>query len=268
MAGEIPRVALGRTGLKVSRLAIGTGDLWRVPGGARVLRTALRMGVNYVDTASQYGWGRAERLVGSVRGECIVATKVLQREAEGAYREFMASLRRLRRRWVHILQLHAINDMETLDRVMARDGALRALERLKREGRIRHIGITGHQRPEVLRRALERYPFETVLLPVSGADYWYRDFEPVIQLARKRGVGVLAMKVLLAGRMPADLREEAIRYALGRADVVVIGCTHVDHVRFAVNAVQRGPLEEEARRSFLQRCRRLAKTEILWWKRD
>jgi predicted aldo/keto reductase-like oxidoreductase len=98
---------------------------------------------------------------------------------------------------------------------------------------VRFVGLTGHHDPAVLVEAMRRFPFDSVLVAINPADPRYRPFIPtVVAEARRRGMGVVGMKVLAAGRLvreapPADL----IRYAAAHADTVIIGCSSVDEVR-------------------------------------
>ena len=112
-------------------------------------------------------------------------------------------------------------------------GALRAAEEARADGRVRFIGLTGHHDPAVLVEAMRRFPFDSVLVAINPADPRYRPFIPsVVAEARQRGMGVVGMKVLAAGRLvgaapPRDL----IRYGATHADTVIIGCSSVDEVR-------------------------------------
>lgn len=200
-AKEIPKRPLGKTGWKASIYAVGTAE---VPGAEETvlaLDQLLDAGVNYIDTAPSYVGTPSERAIGVVmkrrRKEVFLATKTLARDAEGAYREVRESLGRLQCERIDLLQIHSVNDAATLDAVLRKGGAIEGLERAKKEGLIRFIGITGHTRPEVLLDALKRYPFASILVPVSALDAHVHDFvTDVIPLARKQGAAVVGMKAL------------------------------------------------------------------------
>ena len=136
---EIPRRPLGSTGLSVTILGLGCATIgqrrWSRTEGARVVHACLDAGINYVDCASTYG--DAEEKVGLVmrerRKEVILTTKTLERDREASWREINRSLERLQTPYVDLLQIHAVNRMEDLDRVTARDGALGAVLRAQEE---------------------------------------------------------------------------------------------------------------------------------------
>jgi len=183
---KLPTRPLGTTGLDVTILGLGCATLGygghTIAEGARIVEACIDGGITYIDCASSYR--NAEVKVGEImkdrRKEVILATKVLERDKNAAWREINRSLERLRTDRVDVLQLHAINSMSDLGRIRSDDGALHAAIRAKKEGLCSHIGITGHTRPNVLAAALEAYPFETVLIPLSSTDALVNDFAPVI----------------------------------------------------------------------------------------
>ena len=112
MAFDVPTGILGRTGLQVTRLGVGGAYCESVEG----YRAALDCGVNYVDTARAYRDGKDEDVIGRAiedrRDGLILATKTLQREADGARRDLETSLRLLRTDYLDIYQLHHLNTEE------------------------------------------------------------------------------------------------------------------------------------------------------------
>ncbi|MDB5215671.1 MAG: putative oxidoreductase, partial [Myxococcaceae bacterium] len=119
--------------------------------------------------------------------------------------------------------------------IFAPNGAIEAAEAAKKAGKIRFVGLTGHHDPAILVSAMERYAFDSVLLPINAADPARMPFvTTVIPLARKLGMGVVGMKVMAAGRLPAEgaaTAEECIRYAMAHADTLIIGCSSAAEVR-------------------------------------
>ncbi len=159
-------VELGRTGIRVSKVGLGT---WQIGSGywgwgrdygrdeaIRVIGAALEEGVNFIDTAEVYGGGTSERIVGEairdVREEVVVATKVWPTHLSyrGVRRALEGSLRRLGTSYVDLYQIHWPNPVFPLGETM------RAMEDLLREGKIRAIGVSnfGLKRLEAARRAL------------------------------------------------------------------------------------------------------------------
>ncbi len=271
----IPRRKLGSTGLEVTALGLGCatlgfGDL-TVAEGARIVEACIDGGITYIDCASSYR--NAEEKVGEVmkrrRKEVVLATKALERTKEDAWREINRSLERLQTDTVDLLQVHAVNSMADLDRVSGEDGALAAAIRAKDEGMCRHIGITGHTRPEVIAAALDRYPFATTLVPLSSTDAMVSDFAPVVfPLAKERGFGVIAMKVLAAGKM-TDHPAESIRYSLSLpVSVAIVGMGSVAEVKQNIaTAIAFTPMTGDEMDALERRTAHRANTDVMWWKR-
>lgn len=273
----LPTRPLGRTGWHATLYAIGTAELPDTETAVRALRALLDAGVNYVDTAPSYQNGRSEVAVGQAlrdrRDRVFVATKTLARDADGAYEEVRASLKRLDLSYVDCLQIHAVNDMGTLDRVLGRRGAVAGLERARREGLVRFIGITGHTRPEVISKAIERYPFASILVPTSTLDKHLSDFaEETIPLARAKGIAVIGMKALKGMEIATRGRFQAadlIRYALSLpVDTLAIGLRRPSEVEDNLRIVRDfRPMSPRERKALEDRLRPYATADHLWWKR-
>ena len=274
-AVKIPHRPLGATGLEVSVLGLGCATLGYSPmsveEGATLVDAAIDAGITYIDCASSYG--NAEEKVGAVmrrrRKEVVLATKCLERSKDDAWREINRSLERLQTDRLDLLQVHAINSMRDLDRVAADDGALAAAIRARDEGLCRFIGITGHTRPEVLAAALDRFPFATVLCPLSSTDALVNDFAPVIgPIVKDRNVGLVAMKVFAAGRM-VQHPTRSLRYSLSLpVSTAVVGMINAAELRENVAAaVGFSPMSTDEMRALEESTRSTATTDVMWWKR-
>lgn len=271
----LPHRTLGSTGLDVSILGLGCATLGYGPltvdEGAAVVEACIDGGITYIDCASSYG--NAEEKVGMVmkrrREEAVLATKCLERSKEDAWREINRSLERLQTDRLDLLQIHAINSMADLDRVTALDGALQAAVRAKEERLCRFVGITGHTRPEVIAAAMERYPFATILCPLSSTDALVNDFGPVVfPLAERMKCGVIAMKVLAAGRM-TTFPSRSMRYSMSLpVSTAIVGMGSIAEVSENI-AVARNfvPMPEQEARSLEADTRVSATTDVMWWKR-
>lgn len=217
----MPTRPLGKTGWKASIYAAGTAEIPATEEAVRALDALIDGGVNYIDTAPSYTGTRSETAIGQVlktrRKEVFLATKTLFRDAEGAYREINQSLERLQTKQIDTLQIHAVNDFGTLDQVLASGGAVKGLERAKKEGLIRFIGITGHTRPEVILKALDSYPFDSILVALSAVDASLNDFATeVLPKANKLGIAVVGMKALKGMERAVGEKlepKELLRYA-------------------------------------------------------
>jgi aryl-alcohol dehydrogenase-like predicted oxidoreductase len=261
-----PLRALGLTGARVLPVSLGGEGVLRTTGRAAeavpVILEALRLGVRYCDTAPAYQqsqdyYGEAFRAAGQgSRQGVFLASKTHERTRGRALRLLDDSLRRLGTDWLDLWQMHDLRDRDELDVLFGRDGAIEAALAARADGRIRFIGLTGHHDPMVLLEAIRRFPFDSVLVSVNPADPRRRPFLPtVVAEARRRGMGIVGMKVMAAGRLleAADARE-LIGYAATLTDTVIIGCSTVAEVRENL-AIARGfvPMSDHERGLLEQR---------------
>lgn len=169
----IPRQQFGSTGHQSTRTIFGAAALGRATDeeAAPVLDLILQHGLNHIDTAAMYG--RSERRVGTWmdrhRKDFFLATKTGERTYEKARDQFHHSLERMRVDNVDLLQLHNLVDPDEWDVAMGPGGALEAAVEAREQGLIRYIGVTGHGLTvaRMHKRSLERFPFDSVLLPYS-----------------------------------------------------------------------------------------------------
>jgi len=208
------RRRLGRTGLEASVVALGGAALIGASQreADRAIEKALECGVNYFDIAPTYG--NSEVLVRPwvqrYRDRVFVACKTLKRTRDEAREELMRSLERVGVEYFDLYQFHGVSTQEDLEAVLGPGGALEAFLEAREEGLIRYIGITGHT-ASVLREALLRFDFDTVMFPLNFALARHRtprnDYRPLLELARERDVGTLAIKSIAKGRWPEGERQ-------------------------------------------------------------
>lgn len=194
----------GRLGHMTSVLVYGGAALVDVPEEVadRSISLALEAGINHFDTAAAYGDSELHlgRWMGRIRDRIFLATKTGDRTASGAYDGIRRSLERLRVSRVDLIQLHAVGDLEDLDRTLGIGGAIEGAVRARDEGLVGAIGITGHgmQAPATHLEALRRFPFESVLTPYNYrlAQYadFRRDFAALLEEAEARDVGLRVIK--------------------------------------------------------------------------
>jgi len=225
----MPTRVLGRTGVSVSILTFGAGSrflkLKREPS-IEMLHRALDLGVNFVDTGENYGDGESEKRIGEVlrtrRREVFLATKLGQRDLDGALRAMEGSLKRLGTDQVDLVQIHHLEGAEDLAKVSAKGGAYEALTKIRDRKMARFIGITSHTDPQTLGAAIERHDFDCTLMALNaaqrgGAPTGMRaSFETTaLPVAVRKNMGIIAMKVFaqdeLTGEAPA---EKLIYYCL------------------------------------------------------
>jgi aryl-alcohol dehydrogenase-like predicted oxidoreductase len=234
---------LGRTGAEVLPVSLGGEGILRTTGRAReavpVILEALRLGVRYCDTAPAYSqsqdyYGAAFREAGlRARAGVFLASKTHERTRDGALRLLDDSLRRLGTGWLDLWQMHDLRSLGEVDTLCRKGGALEAALEAKADGRVRFVGLTGHHDPRVLLAAMARFDFDSVLVAINPADPRRSPFvSTVVAEARRRGMGVVGMKALAAGRLlevaPAP---ELLRYTATIADTVIVGCSSVREVR-------------------------------------
>lgn len=205
---------LGTTGLKVSTIGFGGVPINRVDEeqAVRTLHRAFDLGINFVDSARSYG--ESENRIGLALDEyggcpdIILATKSMVRDGDEMAREVDRSLQALRTDYIHLYQVHDPREGD-IDRVLAPGGAMEALTRAQAEGKIGHIGVSGH-RPQVLIPALETGLFETVQMPLNIIDHPL--FRDIIPEALERDMGIIVMKPLCGGLIESPSR--ALRFVL------------------------------------------------------
>ncbi|MBX6762542.1 MAG: aldo/keto reductase [Rubrobacteraceae bacterium] len=214
---------LGRLGRMNSVLIYGGAALSRVdPDEAdRSIALALESGVNHFDTAPDYGDSELHygRWMPEIRDRIFLSTKIEARDRDGAWRDIHASLDRLRTERIDLIQLHAVGDLEDLDRVTGSGGALEAAVEAREQGIVGAIGITGHGNgaPATHLEALRRFPFETVLTPwnyiLSTDDSFRRDFEALVSEARRQDAALMTIKTISRRNWRSDHPLEGQRYA-------------------------------------------------------
>ena len=182
------------------------------------LDQALDGGINHFDVAASYGEAelRMGPWVARVRDRIFLASKTGDRGADEARRSIEASLSRLQTHSLDLLQLHAVGDLEQLDLVTGKGGALEAAVQAQAEGLIGAVGITGHghDAPATHLEALRRYPFATVMTPLN-ATLWQdqdyrRSYEALVDEVRSQDVGLLTIKAVARRNWPGVTAGEPV----------------------------------------------------------
>jgi len=262
---NIPKRILGRTGVKVSTLALGMGPIgisrMAQPDAERLINLCIDLGINYIDVAPTYGDGeeKLSPIMKQRRKEVFLVTKVEEISKDGALRQVNESLKKMQTDYIDAVHLHDFGGLNS-GVVLSKNGALEGLIEAQKSGLIKFIGISGHQKPMSFLKALETDKIDLVMPALNFVDrHTYNFEEKVLPEAIKHKAGVSAMKVLGGAvgmqydkPMPALLPEEhysyAIRYALGLHDVAtaVIGLKNEDEIRKAVDTVKSyKPLSDE-----------------------
>lgn len=238
----VPTAPFGSTGHHSSRIIFGAAALARMSQERADATLALLgpAGVNHIDTAASYGDAelRLAPFLADHRGEVFLATKTGDRTGAAARASLERSLERMGVDRVDLVQLHNLVEPDEWDTAHGPGGAVEALVKARDEGLCRFIGVTGHgtRIPEMHRRSLERFPYDSVLLPYNFTmlqDPAYRaDAEALLEVCRQRGVAVQTIKSVARRRWPDPPPERrrswyepiedqealarAVRFVLGR----------------------------------------------------
>jgi aryl-alcohol dehydrogenase-like predicted oxidoreductase len=199
--------AFGRTGHLSSRLILGAAAFSQVTQAETdaAMELALSMGVNHVDVAASYG--EAELRVGSWIHRhdrpFFLATKTGERTATTAREQIHRSLERLQVSQVDLIQLHNLVDPQEWEIALGPGGALEAAVEARQQGLVRFIGVTGHgvTVPAMHLKALERFEFDSVLLPYSYLmahnEQYQSDFLSLSRVCQSRNVAMQTIKSIV-----------------------------------------------------------------------
>src|SRR3954447_2931113 len=260
----IGRMPFGATGHDSSRAIFGAAALGKVSkaDADRTLDVLLEHGVNHIDVAASYGDAEL-RIASWLRRNpdtFFVATKTGERGYRAAREEIRRSLDRLGVDRVDSIQLHNLVDVIDWETALGADGALEAAIEAREEGLVRFIGVTGHglSVAEMHRRSLERFAFDSVLVPynyVQMQDRHYADrFEALAAVCAERNVALQTIKSIAWRRWEGraataatwyePLREQAdidlaVHWVLGRPDAFLLTTGDVEILPLLLDAAER-----------------------------
>jgi len=252
----IPTRILGRTGARVSILAMGGGSRFLMyqdeDKALEALNRAFDLGITYMDTAYSYGNGRSEERIGKVmqtrRKGLFLATKIEARKGDEAQRILEGSLKRLHTDHLDLIHVHSLTDENDLAAVEAPDGVLQVLLKLRDQKVTRFIGITSHTDPVVLKTALERHDFDCTQMALNAARAGMRSgkggmqpnpdlktsFEDVaLPVARRKKMGVIAMKIFAQEALVGQATPEKLLYyslSLPGVTLAVVGMPKLEFI--------------------------------------
>jgi predicted aldo/keto reductase-like oxidoreductase len=281
-AGELPRRVLGRTGLEVTCMSLGTAPAGiaksiSAPQVARIVNEALDLGINFVDTSEKYG--NAEEGVGLALGrrrkDVVLATKVWADTVDEAEKKLADSLDRLKTDYADVLYFHHLGGRDVA-KARNPDGVFTWLLKQKEAGKCRFVGISGHNLPGRFAPFLESGQVDVILVAVNFVDRHTYNFEQtVLPVAVKHNVGVVAMKVFGApdpktgswGNPEAKPNvgdenvERAVRYALSVPGVAAVnlGVHTAEQLRQNVEIVKQfRPLSPGERQTLAELGKKMA----------
>ncbi|MGD2247920.1 MAG: aldo/keto reductase [Candidatus Methanofastidiosia archaeon] len=200
----IPKKEFGRTGHESTRVIFGAYALSKATQkeADRTLALLQEYGVNHIDTAPMYG--NAEKVMGPWLAEhgndFFIATKTRSRQRQRALKNLKRSLKRLRVDHIDLWQMHGLTNPVGWEKAMGPDGTLEAFLEARDQGLVRFLGVTGHgsKVPKMHKRSLERFDFDTVLLPYNYLQMqnprYAADFNELVDMCRERNVAVQTIK--------------------------------------------------------------------------
>lgn len=228
---------LGRTGMEVTRLGYGAIKLPKVSEevAADLLNRAIDLGLNFIDTARCYGDSEAKvgQVMAKRRDEVYLASKVIRRSRKEAEEDVATSLKLLQTDYVDLYQIHDVSTRENYEQAVGPGGSLEALRAERDKGRVRFIGVSGHDL-DILMEAIETGWFDTV-----QASYNLANSAAAHKLhprAEELNLGVINMKPLAGGNLlkPVELSDDgdapkyditadaALRFAMTNPHVTVV----------------------------------------------
>lgn len=253
-------VQLGRQKKQVSIVGLGGEGVLRTydkqKDAQRVIREALQQSISYCDCARVYSdselyYGAVWKKNPEQRESIFQTSKSASRDRAGALADLSASLTRLQTEYLDLWQIHDIRTEEDLAAISRPGGALEAFIAAKESGKVKNIGVTGHHDPNILTRAVEQWPVDTVLMPVNPAELVIGGFlTHTMTTAMDKGVAVIGMKVLGAGHYVTPelgiTAEVLIRYALSCGiTLAIVGCSTPEEVRELATAATLPPLTQD-----------------------
>jgi hypothetical protein len=238
---KLPQRVLGKTGVKVPILGLGTvavGAISNEKEALALINKAIDLGVTYIDTApartsiaAMTGYNRAHSYLKAIlkerRKEVFIVTKCLEIHGDKALIQLGKNLEQLGIDQADLVYTHSIGHAVYDFNDLTHDhGPMAALERAKKHGLTRFVGITGHNRPEKFAQVVEKRDFDVMMNAVNIVDRHTYAFEDLVwPKARAKKIGLVAMKVYGGGiqacKMPEELRQSSFRFALSVPDVAL-----------------------------------------------
>ncbi|KXZ40451.1 Predicted oxidoreductase of the aldo/keto reductase family [Alkalithermobacter thermoalcaliphilus JW-YL-7 = DSM 7308] len=222
-------IKLGRTELEINRIGFGGIPIQRITKEEtkKLIQKCKEEGINFIDTAR--GYTVSEEYIGygikEDKDYWIIATKSMARDYDSMKKDIEISLRNLGRDYIDLYQIHNLKEDE-YEKIFSENGAYRALEEAKKEGKIREIGITSHS-VNSIEKAVECNKFSTIQFPYNIVE---NQGEKALIKAKEKNIGTIIMKPLAGGAL--DNGRLALRYILSKefVDVVIPGMDNIDQV--------------------------------------
>jgi hypothetical protein len=285
---KIPRRVLGKTGLEVSILAFGGGSQFLQNNDGeweKLLETAVEGGINFFETAPTYiasefwecGDGKSldssEQRYGQVlsayRDQLVLSTKLPGRDVEGAKKSLENSLKNFKTDYLDVLMIHGVTIDDNIS--VIENGLYKTMLSFKESGLVRNIGFSCMNDPAHGRDLLEKLDFDVCLVAMNATKYG-GFAETILPAARKKNMGVVAMKLMrdIVGQAAAP--KELLEYAWSQEGVASASVGHwgieklQENIRIA-QAYDGKPVAQAEREALENRLASLAGPHALCWAR-
>ncbi len=260
----------GKTNEKISVLSFG---LMRLPTinnkidrekSGEILKYAIDKGITYLDTAYPYHNEESEDFLGeflakhNCRDKVLIATKLpswLINSREDMDKYLNKQLEKLQTNYIDFYLVHALN--KNFWENLVTNGLFEFLNTIKRDGRVKHIGFSFHDKLEVFKEIVDAYPWEFCQIQYNFLDINYQAGAEGLEYARNKGLGIAIMEPLRGGRLahsiPDDIQklwntsnvkrtpaEWALKFLWDdeRIDVVLSGMNSIDQVEENVSIAE------------------------------
>ncbi len=270
-ANGLATAVLGKTGVRIPRIALGLGSRFcSIENGREantMLNYALDNGLYYWDTAWAYdnkelgiiSEERVGEVVKSRRNEIFLSTKVTSRDPDEAMRQIETSLKRLQTDHLDLLKIHSVQNEADVAHLMEKGNLIDMLVKLKSQGICRFIGYSGHSDAEAMKMMAETGVFDSMLIAMNHygmANNSQKRQELAIPTAKKQGMGVMLMKVVrpretVKGLQPEDLIKYAL--SLNGSDGIVLGVDSLEIVKSNLEILRNfKPMDEQKMKEMAQ----------------
>jgi aryl-alcohol dehydrogenase-like predicted oxidoreductase len=268
----IPYRPLGHTGEQVSMVGLGGFHIAKKnteEESIRIVRTAIDNGINFMDNCWDYNDGISEIRMGKAlrdgyRSKAFLMTKIDAQTAPAAVEQLDESLRRLQTDTIDLLQFHEIIRIDDPARIFSSGGAIDALLKAKKAGKIRYIGFTGHKSPDIHLKMLQTarehgFTFDAVQMPLNVMDSQFESFEKkVLPVLNENNIGAIAMKsignnIFLKSNLVTA--KECLLYTMSLpVSTVVTGIESLAILQQAIDLARNfSPMSAEIKKAFINR---------------
>ena len=229
---------LGNTTMMVKQIGFGGIPIQRLKPeeSDKVIEEAVDKGINFFDTARIYSDSEEKlgRILSKHRKKVFIATKTYSKDGNGVKKDMEKSLQMLKTDYIDLYLCHNIGSEAELKQILSPNGALEAIQKAKKEGKINHIGVSGHK-PWIMKQCIKTFEFDVLEIPFNIIEN--KCLDELVPLAKKRKIGIVAMKPIAGGALTEVSLN--LRYILtSGADVAVPGMDSVNQISENLSVLQ------------------------------